>query len=84
MRNHMQQMADTDTRHKEGAVLTDRPIVFLQLRLVADVTEHRNEKGQRLATSGLRYANQIAARHDGGDGLRLDRRRLLEAVSANR
>ncbi len=39
-----------------------------------EIMENGKREGRRLAGAGLGYANEVAPRHDGGNGLRLDRR----------
>ena len=56
----MQQQRVAQAR-AERSKLTNRSVVLFQLRLVADVAEHGQQEGECLATSGLRYANQIAS-----------------------
>ena len=66
---------------KNTAALTNGPVALVQRWLVHDVADHGQHEGQRLATSCLGDANEVAARHDGGDSLGLDGRRPLVLVS---
>ena len=47
------------------------------------MAEHRQQEGQGLAGAGLGHADDIAAAHDGRDGLSLDGKGLLEAVAVD-
>ena len=64
-------------RHDDG----DGAVALLQLRLRRDVPEEGQEEGQRLPAPRLGDADHVPPAHDDGDGLRLDRRRLLEVVA---
>lgn len=60
--------------------LTDGSLGLLQGPLVHDVSEHGQQEGDGLAAAGLGDADEVSARHDGGDGLGLDRGGLIVAV----
>lgn len=68
----------------EGALvyllLTDWPLCLLQGALVHDVAEHWQQEGDGFSAAGLGDANEVSARHDGGDGLGLDGGGLLVGV----
>ena len=53
----------------------NRTLERLDRALILDVAEHGQEERDRLAGPGLGDADDVAARHDGGNRLRLDRRR---------
>lgn len=60
--------------------LTDWPLSLFQGSLVHDVAEHWQQEGDGFSTASLGNADQVSARHDGGDGLGLDGGGLLVAV----
>lgn len=57
---------------------------LLQGPLVQDVTKHRQEEGDGLPAACLGNADQVPARHDGGDGLGLNRCRFFVIVPVRR
>ena len=68
-------------RRKKRERVTNWAVVFVELGLVLDVSEHGQEEGESLSTSGLGDSDHISTRHDDGHGLGLDRSGLLETMS---
>lgn len=62
-------------------VLTYWSLRLLQGPLVHDVSEHGQQEGDGFPAAGLSDANEVAARHDGRDGLGLDGSGLIVALS---
>ncbi len=60
---------------------TDRPVHLVEFGLIQDMSEHGDEKGEGLATAGLRDPDHVATAHHARDRLRLDRRRRQVVVS---